>query len=75
LPDGLPADQVVAEAAARGIGLWTVDRYYAGPPTLNALILGYGATSLTDVRRAASELRALLTAPATLTRPASNGPV
>jgi GntR family transcriptional regulator/MocR family aminotransferase len=63
LPAGQPADRLVAAAAARGVGLFTVDRYYAGPPTLNALILGYGATPLTQVRRAASELRALLAPP------------
>jgi GntR family transcriptional regulator/MocR family aminotransferase len=61
LPPDQPADRLVAAAAARGVALFTVDRYYAGPPTLNALILGYGATPLTQVRRAAAELRALLT--------------
>jgi GntR family transcriptional regulator/MocR family aminotransferase len=61
LPAGQPADRLVAAAAARGVGLFSVDRYYAGPPTLNALILGYGATPLAQVRRAATELRALLT--------------
>jgi GntR family transcriptional regulator / MocR family aminotransferase len=60
LPAGQPADRLVAAAAARGVALFTVDRYYAGPPTLNALILGYGATPLPQVRRAARELRALL---------------
>jgi len=37
-----------------------VDRYFAGSPTLSGLILGYGAASLTQVRRAASELGPLL---------------
>jgi GntR family transcriptional regulator/MocR family aminotransferase len=63
LPAALPAGRLVGQAAARGIALWTVDRYYAGEPTLNALILGYGATPLPHVRRAASELRALLGRP------------
>ena len=62
LPADQPADRLVAAAAARGVALFTVDPYYAGPPTLNALILGYGATPLPQVRRAAYELRALLTA-------------
>lgn len=57
-----PAERVVADAADRGIALFTVDRYYAGPPTLNALVIGYGGTSLTNLRRAATELRRLLPA-------------
>lgn len=60
LPASYPAEQVVAAAAARGLALHTVDRYYAGPPALNALIIGYGATPLSKLRRAAAELRTLL---------------
>jgi GntR family transcriptional regulator / MocR family aminotransferase len=60
LPASHPAERVVAAAAARGLALHTVDRYYAGPPTLNALIIGYGATPLSKLRRAAAELRTLL---------------
>jgi GntR family transcriptional regulator / MocR family aminotransferase len=62
LPPRCPADRLVDTAADRGIALWTLDRYYAGPTALNGLILGYGATPLTKVRRAATELRALLAA-------------
>jgi GntR family transcriptional regulator / MocR family aminotransferase len=62
LPASQPADQVAATAAARGIAIHSVNRYYAGPPTLNALIIGYGATPLTKLRRAAAELRAILPA-------------
>jgi GntR family transcriptional regulator / MocR family aminotransferase len=62
LPAGYPTDHLVGAAEERGIALLTVDRYFAGPPTLNALILGYGAAPLTRVRRAAAELRALLAA-------------
>ena len=57
---GFPAGDLVAAAAERGVELWTADRYFAGPPTLSGLILGYGAASLTQVRRAASELGPLL---------------
>ena len=62
LPVSHPAEQVAATAAARGLALHAVNRYYAGPPTLNALIIGYGATPLTKLRRAAAELRTLLPA-------------
>lgn len=60
LPPCVPADVLVAEAASRGIALTTLDRYFDGPPALNGLILGYGAAPLSKIRRAASELRALL---------------
>jgi GntR family transcriptional regulator / MocR family aminotransferase len=63
LPAGYPADKLVAAAAERGLELWTADRYYAGPPTMSALTLGYGATPLTKVRAAAQILRDLLDDP------------
>jgi GntR family transcriptional regulator / MocR family aminotransferase len=63
LPAGIPAQRLVAAAAERGVRLWTVDRYFAGPPTLDGLILGYGAAPLTQVRRAAGELGRLLARP------------
>jgi GntR family transcriptional regulator/MocR family aminotransferase len=59
-PVGSPAERVVAEAAARGVALSTLDRYFAGPPTLSGLILGYGAATLTQIRRAATVLGPLL---------------
>ena len=37
-----------------------LDRYFAGPPSISGLILGYGATPLTQVRRAAAVLATLL---------------
>ena len=61
LPAGLPAERAVAAAASRGVALFTLDRFFAGPPALNGLIIGYGAAPLTQVRRAASELGPLLT--------------
>jgi GntR family transcriptional regulator/MocR family aminotransferase len=60
LPASHPAELLVAAAAARGIALHAVDRYYAGPPSLNALIIGYGATPVPKIRRAAADLRAML---------------
>jgi GntR family transcriptional regulator/MocR family aminotransferase len=59
-PAGRPAERVVAAAAARGVALSTLDRYFAGPSTLSGLILGYGAATLTQVRRAATILDPLL---------------
>jgi GntR family transcriptional regulator / MocR family aminotransferase len=74
LPASHRAERVVAAAAARGITLHTVDRYYAGQPTLNAIIIGYGATPLGKLRHAATELRTLLpdcTPPSALPSPPS----
>lgn len=57
-----PAAGFVAEAAGQGVGLSAVDRYFLGRPTLDAVVLGYGATSLAQVRRAAAALAPLLRA-------------
>jgi GntR family transcriptional regulator/MocR family aminotransferase len=58
-----PAQRAVAAAADRGLTLYSADRYYAGPPTLDALVLGYGAIPLGKLRHAAAALRAILPAP------------
>jgi GntR family transcriptional regulator/MocR family aminotransferase len=60
LPADRPAERMVQAAAARGVAIATLARYYAGTPTLNGLILGYGTARLPRVTRAAAELRALL---------------
>jgi len=60
LAAGISPERVAAAAAARGVGLSTLDRFFAGPPSVSGLILGYGATPLTQVRRAAAVLGALL---------------
>ena len=59
-----PAERAVAAAAGLGLYLYSADRYYAGPPTLDALVLGYGAIPLGKLRRAATTLRTILPAPA-----------
>ncbi len=61
LPDGFPAARLVAAAAERGVRIYPLDRYYAGPPTMSGLILGYGTVTLPQVRRAATVLAPLLT--------------
>ncbi|MGH3250465.1 MAG: PLP-dependent aminotransferase family protein [Trebonia sp.] len=60
LPDDYPTLRLVDEAAARGIAVYPLDRYFAGPPTMNGLVLGYGAATLPQVRRAATQLAHLL---------------
>ena len=54
------AEDLAAAAAANGVALHTLDRYFAGPPSISGLVLGYGATPLTQVRRAAAILAPLL---------------
>jgi GntR family transcriptional regulator / MocR family aminotransferase len=61
LPDGYPAARLVEAAAKRGVAVYPLDRYFAGPPAISGLILGYGAAALPQVRRAAAELGQLLT--------------
>jgi GntR family transcriptional regulator/MocR family aminotransferase len=60
LPDGYPAARLVAAAAERGVAVYSLDRYFAGPPAMSALILGYGTATLSQVRRAAAALAPLL---------------
>ena len=61
LPDAYPAEHLVEAAAERGVAVYPLDRYFAGPPTMSGLILGYGTATLPQVRRAAAELSGLLT--------------
>ena len=50
LPPGTAA--ATAEAAwQRGVHVSTLDRYFAGPPTREGLVLGYGAADLAAVSR------------------------
>jgi GntR family transcriptional regulator / MocR family aminotransferase len=60
LPADYPVARLVEAAAARGVAVYTLDRYFAGPTTMNGLILGYGTATLPQVRRAAAELAELL---------------
>jgi GntR family transcriptional regulator/MocR family aminotransferase len=61
LPGDYPAERLVDAAAARGVAIYPLDRYFAGPPTMSGVILGYGTATLPQVRRAAAELAELLT--------------
>jgi GntR family transcriptional regulator/MocR family aminotransferase len=60
LPPGTSAPDVASDALRRGVSVATLDRYFAGPVTVDGLILGYGATSLPQVRKAAAVLREVL---------------
>ncbi|MGH3282311.1 MAG: PLP-dependent aminotransferase family protein, partial [Trebonia sp.] len=60
LPDGYPTARLIEAAAERGIAVYPLTRYFAGPPTINGLILGYGTATVPQVRTAATELADLL---------------
>ena len=60
LPVGYPAARLVEAAAERGVAVCPLDRYFAGPPTMSGLILGYGTATLPQIRSAAAKLAPLL---------------
>ena len=60
LPARALASSVVEQARLRDVELWTLDRYFAGPPTRAGLIIGYGTTTEPQVRRACGLVRELL---------------
>ncbi len=74
LPADIPASTVIARAAARGVAVYPLDRYFAGQAAINGLILGYGATPLTQVRRAAAILASLIGQEQPVTQPEAGEP-
>jgi GntR family transcriptional regulator/MocR family aminotransferase len=60
LPGDFPVGRVIDAAAERGVAVYPLDRYFAGRPTMNGLIIGYGTATLPQIRRAAAELAMLL---------------
>jgi GntR family transcriptional regulator / MocR family aminotransferase len=61
LPAGFPVGRLIDAAAERGVAVYPLDRYFAGKPAMNGLIIGYGTATLPQIRRAAAELATLLT--------------
>jgi GntR family transcriptional regulator / MocR family aminotransferase len=61
LPPGT-ADQVAAAARRRGVAVQTLHRYFAGPPSAEGLVLGYGGASVSQVSRACQVLRQIVAA-------------
>jgi GntR family transcriptional regulator / MocR family aminotransferase len=59
LPTGT-ATAVAAAARERGVEVATLDRYFGGPPTLEGLILGYGAADLAAVNRGCQVIAEIL---------------
>ena len=59
LPPGT-ATAVAAAARERGVEVATLDRYFAGPPTREGLVLGYGAADLAGVSRGCQVIAGIL---------------
>jgi GntR family transcriptional regulator / MocR family aminotransferase len=59
LPGSVLPD-VVAAAAAEGVDVAGLDRYFVGPPSRHGLVLGYGAADLAAVSRGCRVLAAIL---------------
>ncbi len=59
LPDAVVPD-VVAAAAAHGVDVASLDKYFAGPASRHGLVLGYGAADLAAVSRGCMALAAIL---------------
>ncbi len=59
LPPGT-ATAVAAAARERGVDVGTLDRYFAGPPALEGLMLGYGAADLAAVSRGCQVIAEIL---------------
>jgi len=70
-----PATWVAAAAAARGVSVATLDRYFAGPVTRNGLVLGYGGAPLPDVARGCEILADVLVTAGSLPTGATSGDI
>ena len=51
LRTGPDAEEIAAAAWERGVAVATLTRYFAGPVTVNGLVLGYGAASSGEITR------------------------
>jgi DNA-binding transcriptional MocR family regulator len=56
------AEEIAGAAWERGVAVATLARYFAGPVTVNGLVLGYGAASRGEITRACRLLAGLATA-------------
>jgi GntR family transcriptional regulator / MocR family aminotransferase len=61
LRTGRDAEELAAAAWEHGVAVSTLARYFAGPVTVNGLVLGYGAASSGEITRACRVLTALAT--------------
>ncbi|HXZ70983.1 MAG TPA: PLP-dependent aminotransferase family protein [Streptosporangiaceae bacterium] len=62
LRTGRDAEEIAGAAWERGVAVATLARYFAGPVTVNGLVLGYGGASSGEIARACRLLAGLVTA-------------
>jgi GntR family transcriptional regulator/MocR family aminotransferase len=62
LRTGRDADEIAGAACERGVAVATLARYFAGPVTVNGLVLGYGGATSGEITRACRLLTVLATA-------------
>ena len=61
LRTGRDAEEIAGAAWERGVAVATLARYFAGPVTVNGLVLGYGGASSGEITRACQLLVGLAT--------------
>jgi GntR family transcriptional regulator / MocR family aminotransferase len=61
LPPGT-ADRVAASAHRRGVAVATLERYFAGQPSADGLVLGYGGATVRQVTSASQVLKQIVAA-------------
>jgi GntR family transcriptional regulator / MocR family aminotransferase len=59
LRTGRDAEELAGEAWERGVAVATLARYFAGPVTVNGLVLGYGGAGSGEITRACRVLAGL----------------
>ena len=59
LRTGRDAEEIAGAAWERGVAVATLARYFAGPVTVNGLVLGYGGASSGEITRACRLLASL----------------
>jgi GntR family transcriptional regulator / MocR family aminotransferase len=59
LRTGRDAEELAGEAWERGVAVATLARYFAGPVTVNGLVLGYGGAGRGEITRACQVLAGL----------------
>jgi GntR family transcriptional regulator/MocR family aminotransferase len=62
LRTGRDAEEIARAAWQRGVAVATLARYFAGPVSMNGLVLGYGGASSGEITRACQALADLVTA-------------
>jgi len=59
LRTGRDAEEIAREAWERGVAVATLARYFAGPVTVNGLVLGYGGAGSDEITQACRLLAGL----------------